>query len=114
VWGAPWLLILGGMGALNRWGPSDESVRNACLARAERYALALRPVQREPAHDFGQRLTVATLMVSLIFALSLPLMLTNFYQVAFNCFCVVYGFLVAVYLIRVGIAQNISIAPAGK
>jgi uncharacterized membrane protein len=114
VWGAPWLLILGGMVALNRWGPSDGSVRNACLARAERYAQALRPVHREPAHDFGQRLTVATLMASLIFALSLPLVLTDFYQVAFNFFCVVYGFLVAVYLIRVGIAQNISIARVGK
>lgn len=114
VWGAPWLLILGGMVVLKRWGPSDESVRNACLARAERYALALRPVQREPAHDFGQRLTVATLVASVVFALALPLVLADFYQVAFNFFCVVYGFLVAVYLIRVGIAQNISIARAGK
>jgi len=114
VWAAPWLLILGGMAALSRWGPSDESVRNACLARAECYAQALRPVHREPAHDFGQRLTVATLMASLVFALSLPLVLANFYQTAFNFFCVVYGFLVAVYLIRVGVAQNISIARASK
>jgi hypothetical protein len=49
-----------------------------------------------------------------VFALCLPLVLTNFYQVAFNFFCVVYGFLVAIYLIRVAIAQNISIARAGK
>lgn len=114
VWAAPWLIILGGMGGLKRWGPSDETVRHACLARAERYAEALRPVQREAAHDFGQRLTVATLVASLVFALSLPLVLVNFYQIAFNFFCVVYGFLVAVYLIRVAIAQNISIARAGK
>jgi hypothetical protein len=114
IWAAPWLIILGGIIMLRRWGPSDETVRQACLARAERYAQALRPVQREPAHDFGQRLTVATLVASLVFALCLPLVLTNFYQVAFNFFCVVYGFLVAVYLIRVAIAQNISIARAGK
>lgn len=114
IWAAPWAIILGGIGFLKRWGPSDEQVRHACLARAERYALALRPVQREPAHDFGQRLTVATLMASVVFALSLPLVLVDFYQVAFNFFCVVYGFLIAVYLIRVAIAQNISIARAGK
>ena len=114
LWGAPWLFILGGMMVLKRRGPSDESARNACLSRAERYALALRPIQREPAHDFGQRLTVATLVASLVFALALPLVLADFYQVAFNFFCVVYGFLVAVYLIRVGIAQNISIARASK
>jgi hypothetical protein len=114
MWAAPWLIILGGIGLLKRWGPSDEDARHACLARAERYALALRPVQREPAHDFGQRLTVATLVASVVFALSLPLVLVDFYQVAFNFFCVVYGFLVAVYLIRVGIAQNISIARTGK
>jgi len=114
LWGAPWLFILGGMAGLKRWGPSDENARKACLSRAERYALALRPVQREPAHDFGQRLTVATLVACVVFALCLPLVLVDFYQVAFNFFCVVYGFLVAVYLIRVGIAQNISVARAGK
>lgn len=114
LWGAPWLCILGGMVGLKRWGPTDESARNACLSRAERYALALRPVQREPAHDFGQRLAVATLIACVVFALCLPLVLADFYQVAFNFFCVVYGFLVAVYLIRVGIAQNISIARTGK
>jgi hypothetical protein len=114
MWAAPWLIILGGIGLLKRRGPSDERARQASLARAERYALALRPVQREPAHDFGQRLTVTALVASVVFALSLPLVLVNFYQVAFNFFCVVYGFLVVVYLIRVAIAQNISIARAGK
>ena len=114
LWGAPWLCIAGGMVALKRWGSSDESARKACLSRAERYALVLRPIQREPAHDFGQRLTIATLAASLVFALCLPLVLTEFYQTAFNFFCVVYGFLVAVYLIRVGIAQNISVARSAK
>ena len=110
LWGAPWFIMLAGIVFLKRRGPSDEQARHACLARAERYAQALRPVQREPAHDFGQRLTVATLVASVVFALSLPLVLVDFYQVAFNFFCVVYGFLMVVYLIRVGIAQNISIA----
>jgi len=36
--------------------------------------------------------------------------LEAFYQVAFNFFCVVYGFLLAVYLIREAISQNISSA----
>ena len=114
IWAAPWLIIVGGVAVLKYWGPGDDAVRQACLGRAQRYALALRPVQREPAHDFGQRLTVATLVACLVFAVCLPLVLTDFYQVAFNFFCVVYGFLLAVYLIRVAIAQNISIARAGK
>jgi len=110
MWAAPWALILGGIAMLYRSGPSDEAVRYACLGRAERYAHAHRTVQREPAHDFGQRLTVATLIACLVFALCLPFVLEAFYQVAFNFFCVVYGFLLAVYLIREAISQNISSA----
>jgi len=110
MWAAPWALILGGIAMLYRSGPSDEAVRHACLGRAERYAHAHRTVQREPAHDFGQRLTVATLIACLVFALCLPFVLEAFYQVAFNFFCVVYGFLLAVYLIREAISQNISSA----
>ena len=34
----------------------------------------------------------------------------DFYRVTFKFFCVVYGFLLAVHLIRVAIAQNISVA----
>jgi hypothetical protein len=68
----------------------------------------LKPIQREPAHDFAQRLGVATLAASLVFVLCLPLVVTNFYQAAFNFFCVVYGFLLGVYLIRIVVSQNIS------
>jgi hypothetical protein len=113
-WSAPWVVIVGGMVALRRWGPSDESVREASLERAERYAQALKPIQREPAHDFGQRLTIATLIATVVFALCLPLLLEDFYRAAFNFFCVVYGFLLAVYLVRVAISQNLSVARAGK
>lgn len=108
LWAAPWALIIGGLALLQYRGPADEAVRQACLARAERYAHAHRTVQREPAHDFGQRLTVATLVACLLFALCLPLVLADFYQVAINFFCVVYGFLLTVYLIREAISQNIS------
>ena len=53
-----------------------------------------------------------TLVASLIFALSLPILLMDFYRVTFKFFCVVYGFLLVVHLIRVAIAQNISVARA--
>jgi hypothetical protein len=110
VWSIPWAVILIGLIVLRRWGPSDETARHACLARAARYAQALKPIQREPAHDFAQRLGVATLAASLVFVLCLPLIVTNFYQAAFNFFCVVYGFLLGVYLIRIVVSQNVSVS----
>lgn len=109
-WAAPLIVIAGGMIALRYWGPSDRSVREACLERAEGYAQALKPIHREPAHDFGQRLTIATLIATMIFALCLPILLVDFYRAAFNFFCVVYGFLLCVYLVRVAISQNLSVA----
>ena len=52
------------------------------------------------------------LIASLFFALCLPILMMDFYRVTFNFFCVVYGFLLVVHLIRVAIAQNISAARA--
>ena len=67
---------------------------------------------REPSYEFCRRLTLVTLMASLIFALCLPILLVDFYRVAFNFFCVVYGFLLVVHLVHVAIVQNLSIARA--
>ena len=53
-----------------------------------------------------------TLIASLVFALFLPVLLVDFYRIAFNFFCVVYGFLLVVHLIRVAILQNLSVARA--
>jgi hypothetical protein len=53
-----------------------------------------------------------TLIASLLFALCLPILLTDFYRATFKFFCVVYGFLLVVHLVRIAIAQNISIARA--
>jgi len=114
LWSVPWIVMLGGLLVLGRRGPSDQATHAAGLARAERYGQALKPARREPAHEFGQRLTIATLIASVLFALALPLVLTDFYQAAFNFFCVVYGFLIAVFLVRVSISQNISMARAEK
>ncbi|MER3425204.1 MAG: hypothetical protein C4293_20250, partial [Nitrospiraceae bacterium] len=60
------------------------------------------------------RLTIATLLMTVIFTLCLPLLLMDFYRVAFNFFCVVYGFLLAVYLVRIAISQNLSVARSTK
>lgn len=64
--------------------------------------------------EFGQRLTMATLGMTMIFALCLPILLMDFHQVAFDFFCVVYGFLLAVYLVRVSISQNLSVARSSR
>lgn len=112
LWSLPWLFIVYGYFNLRYWGPSDDALHEARLQRAERYARALKPIGKEPSYEFCRRLTFATLIASLLFALCLPILLMDFYRVTFKFFCVVYGFLLVVHLIRVAIAQNISVARA--
>jgi hypothetical protein len=112
LWCSPWVMIIGGYVALRYWGPEESGLREARLQRAQRYAKALKPIDREPSYEFCRRLTFATLIASLLFALFLPVLLVDFYRVAFNFFCVVYGFMLAVHLVRVAIAQNLSVAKA--
>jgi hypothetical protein len=113
LWASPWFLILWGYLSLRYWGPSDARLQESRLQRAERYARALKPIGKEASYEFCRRLTFVTLIASLLFALCLPIILMDFYRVTFKFFCVVYGFLLVVHLIRVAIAQNISIARAG-
>jgi len=112
LWAMPWLLIGAGYFYLRYWGPGAAALNEARLQRAERYARALKPIGKEASYEFCRRLTFATLIASLIFALCLPILLMDFYRVTFKFFCVVYGFLLVVHLIRIAIAQNISIARA--
>jgi hypothetical protein len=112
LWGLPWLLILGGYVYLRYWGTGEAALKEAKLQRADRYASALKQNGREPSHEFCKRLTFVTLIASLLFALCLPILLTDFYRATFKFFCVVYGFLLVVHLVRISIAQNISIARA--
>jgi hypothetical protein len=110
LWALPWLLILAGYFHLRYWGAGETALRTARLQRAERYARALKLIGREASHEFCKRLTFMTLIASLLFALCLPILLTDFYRATFKFFCVVYGFLLVVHLVRIAIAQNISIA----
>ncbi len=112
LWAMPWGLILLGYVSLRYWGPSDSMLQEARLGRAERYARALRPMGKEASYEFCRRLTFMTLIASLLFALCLPILLMDFYRVTFKFFCVVYGFLLVVHLVRIAIAQNISVARA--
>lgn len=112
LWALPWVLILGGYGYLHYWGTGEAALQAARIQRAERYAHALKQIGREAHHEFCKRLTFMTLIASLLFALCLPILLTDFYRATFKFFCVVYGFLLAVHLVRIAIAQNISIARA--
>ncbi len=114
LWAAPWLAILLGYLALHRWGAGPSVLHELRAHRAARYAKALKLIGREPSYEFCRRLTFVTLIASLIFALSLPVILADFYRVAFNFFCVVYGFLLAVHLVRIAILQNLSVARADE
>ncbi|HJT19264.1 MAG TPA: hypothetical protein VJ746_02260 [Nitrospira sp.] len=110
LWGMPWVLMVAGYFYLRYWGPGDMTLHEARLQRAERYARALKPIGKEASYEFCRRLTFVTLIASLLFALCLPIILMDFYRVTFKFFCVVYGFLLVVHLIRIAIAQNISAA----
>jgi hypothetical protein len=112
LWAAPWLAIAAGYLTLHRWGPGASQLHASRRQRAGRYAKALKLVGRESSYEFCRRLTLVTLMASLIFALCLPILLVDFYRVAFHFFSVVYGFLLVVHLIRVAIVQNLSVAVA--
>jgi hypothetical protein len=110
LWSAPWIIILSGYIVLKTHGPSDDAAYEAAKARSARYGRALKPVEREPAYNFCRRLTFATLLASSTFVVCLPLVLRNFSDIALNFLCVVYGFLLAVHVVHVAIAQNISVA----
>jgi len=112
LWATPWLFIMLGYFYLRYWGPSAALLQEARLQRAERYARALKPIGKEASYEFCRRLTFVTLIASLLFALCLPILLMDFYRVTFKFFCVVYGFLLVVHLVRIAIAQNISVARA--
>jgi hypothetical protein len=112
LWAMPWALIMAGYFYLRYWGASTLLINGARLQRAERYARALKPIGKEASYEFCRRLTFMTLIASLLFALCLPIILMDFYRVTFKFFCVVYGFLLVVHLVRIAIAQNISVARA--
>jgi hypothetical protein len=112
LWAAPWMLIMAGYLYLRYWGAHASLLQEARLQRAERYARALKPIGKEASYEFCRRLTFMTLIASLLFALCLPIILMDFYRVTFKFFCVVYGFLLVVHLVRIAIAQNISAARA--
>jgi hypothetical protein len=112
LWTAPWLVIAAGYFALHCWGSQADDLHTSRRHRAARYAKALKQIGREPSYEFCRRLTLVTLMASLIVVLCLPILLVDFYRVAFNFFCVVYGFLLVVHLVRVAIVQNLSVARA--
>ncbi len=91
----------------------DDRRRRRVLHRAQRHSKALKPINREPSDEFYRRLTFATSIASLLFAPFLPLLLVGFYhRVAIAFFCVVYGFMLAVHLVRVALAHSLSAARA--
>lgn len=113
LWSAPLVLVAAGFVLLRLHGPSDSGAQEACARRHERYRRALKPLQKQPVYGFCRSLTFVTLVVSAGFALFLPFLLRDFQRTAFNFFCVVYGFLLAVHLVRVAISQNLSMVRTG-
>jgi hypothetical protein len=109
LWLLPWLLVLGGYMRLQEREPSDAQIRQFRAARAKRYSKALKPLARRASYHFCQRLTLITLLASMLFVLILPLVLDDYQKVTINFFGVVYGSLLAIYLVRIAISQNVSV-----
>lgn len=110
LWSAPWLVIFGGYFWLKRHGPNEEALHAARLDRATRYREELGPLRKHPASSFCQRLTVSWLMASALFALFMPVMLDEASKVAFNFFCLVYGSMLGLHVIKISVRQNIALA----
>ena len=109
LWAAPWVVIAVGYLLLRIFGHPDDENREARMDRAHRYQAVLAPIRSQPVFHFSQRLTVAMLIASTVFALFMPIMLSDYSTIAFNFFCVVYGSLLALHLTRVIVSQNLSV-----
>jgi hypothetical protein len=109
LWSAPWVVMLAGYLYARANGPADESLRAARAARAARYRAELSPIHEQPAFHFCQRLLFGLLIASATFVLFMPLILADYSTVAFNFFCVIYGAILCLTLIRVSIAQNLAL-----
>lgn len=109
LWSAPWAVMLAGYLYTRAKGPADESIRAARETRAARYRADLSPIHEQPAFHFCQRLLFGLLIASSIFVLFMPLILAEYSTVAFNFFCVIYGAILCLTLIRVSIAQNLAV-----
>jgi hypothetical protein len=109
VWCAPWLSILFGLGYQVLHGPTVALLAQQRERRLIVYRRFHRALSDTPTYAFFRRLNYATLGASAVFVLCLPLLEVQFYRIAFNFFCVVYGGLLAMHLVRVGVCQNISL-----
>lgn len=114
LWSAPWVVILAGYFHARARGPAEEQVRAARAARAARYRAELSPIHEQPTFHFCQRLLFGLLIASAIFVLFMPLILADYSTVAFNFFCVIYGAILCLTLIRVSIAQNLALLYGAK
>ena len=112
VWCLPWAAVLMGVGYLIFRGPSAAAVRAARQHRLESYGRCLGVVESSSAYRFFDRLRYATIAASTLFVVALPLLEVDFYRVAFNFLCVVYGFLLALHLVRISVCQHNALSKA--
>jgi len=114
LWAAPWVIIAGGYILLRMYGDPDDRNHQARNDRANRYQAVLDPLRSQPVFHFSQRLTVAMLIASTLFAICMPIMLAEYSTIAFNFFCVVYGSLLGLHLTRVVVSQNLSLVLSSR
>jgi hypothetical protein len=64
---------------------------------------------RDGAARPGPNFALACLAASLVFVLVLPLLVVNYLRIAFNFFCLVYGFQLVLHLYSVALSQNLAV-----
>lgn len=107
LWVAPWAVIIAGYLYLHRYGPSEDDLHQARWRRTVRYLQTLTPPDRSSTSLFGQRLILTTLIASAIIMMGFPLVIDDYQHATLQFFFVVYGFLLAIHLLRESISQNL-------
>ncbi len=78
------------------------------VERESSYIRASELLPRDAPARLGPNFVVACLTASLLFVLVLPLLVPNYLRIAFNFFCLVYGFQLLIYLYSVALSQNLA------
>ncbi len=107
LWLAPWVIILAGYFILHRVGPSEDELHQARWARTIRYLQTLPPPDQSSRSLFGQRLILTTLIASAVIMMGFPFVIDDYQHATLQFFFVVYGFLLAIHLLKEAISQNL-------
>lgn len=109
LWATPIAISAVGVliGLVRRAG--DSTGAHGRQDRESLYKRARELLPRDGAARPGPNFALACLAASLVFVLVLPLLVVNYLRIAFNFFCLVYGFQLTLHLYCVALCQNLAV-----